>query len=255
MKDYRGECVLQPRSRFVAPSLFALLTRRVRRDLRDRVQHGDETDETHRHTQHNHRRDLQSRRLVRIKSQQTSLRRSSRVPLRVGRDDTSTHRTYARERTEAAQIVSHTSPRFPTHRARLDRVLVSIACAVPARALDRDVDARDAIRRARVVIHPLSRAIDRETRRERVRARVDAHAPDMVALESSSCGQMRRGSRSAPHFHPRDGGRTWRVEASSRVFWRASSRRSRSSGWGRLRLRFRRVNRSAYTRCAREATR
>jgi hypothetical protein len=129
MKDYRGECVLQPRSRFVAPSLFALLTRRVRRDLRDRVQHGDETDETHRHTQHNHRRDLQSRRLVRIKSQQTSLRRSSRVPLRVGRDDTSTHRTYARERTEAAQTSSVTH-----HHAFPRTARVSIASSSRSRA-------------------------------------------------------------------------------------------------------------------------
>jgi len=52
-------------------------------------------------------------------------------------------------------------------------------------------NAPDAIQRARVVIHPLSRAIDRETRQERVRARVDAHAPDMATLASSSRGEMR----------------------------------------------------------------
>ena len=45
------------------------------------MQHRHEPDEAHRHTEHNHRRNLQTRGLIRVKSQQTSRRRrTSRVP-------------------------------------------------------------------------------------------------------------------------------------------------------------------------------
>ena len=138
------------------------------------MQHGDETDETHGHAQNHHRRDLQSRRLVRVKSQHASLRRSSRVPLRVGRRDASTHRTYARhdDRTDAA------------HRHRQSRVIVSHPLARSRSSASASFSPRVhrshsrarsrlrfvSFRRARVVARALSRAIDRIARRTRGRA-------------------------------------------------------------------------------------
>ena len=168
------------------------------------MQHGDETDETHGHAQNHHRRDLQSRRLVRVKSQHASLRRSSRVPLRVGRRDASTHRTYARhdDRTDAAHrhrqsrvTVSHTLARDARPRPR--RSLR--AFIVPTRALDRDYDSFRFD--ARASSRALSRARSTPSRVGRAVARPHAtRRTRHVRPRAVKCGTM--DGWIGPQIHP-----------------------------------------------------
>lgn len=103
------------------------------------MQHRHESDEAHRHTEHNHRRNLQTRGLIRVKSQQTSRRRrTSRIPGTCRRSASnggySSRKTYRKKdyithrqstvshRSIPASSVRHDAQRFENQLKRIDSI-------------------------------------------------------------------------------------------------------------------------------------